>query len=138
MLQVKANRAESKRIKADFILRGSLKEPLIPVQDLNTILGNLLDNAIEAVEDSLGPKEIKAGVISREDKLLITVENTGSKLPEQVLQRIFQPGFTTKTYGQGMGLWSIKKIVDSYGGSIEVKNEEKGIRFEISFRSSNS
>lgn len=44
LLQVKANRAESRGIEADFSVEGSLKEPIIPVKDLNIILGNLIDN----------------------------------------------------------------------------------------------
>lgn len=138
LLQVKANRAESKGIEIDFAVKGSLKEPLMPVKDLNTILGNLLDNAIEATEENAsGKKHIKTLVKSEKSSLYITIANTGTQLEEPIKQRIFQPGFTTKRQGQGMGLWSIKKITDTYGGSIKVENQADGVRFELVFHSSN-
>jgi two-component system sensor histidine kinase AgrC len=133
LLQVKANRAESKGIYTDFSITGSLKEPIIPVTDLNTILGNLIDNAIEETERKSDKRLIEVRIVSRSDELMITVFNTGKKIPEHVKNKIFAPGFTTKKTGQGLGLWSVKKITDAHKGRIEVINEAEGIKFKISF-----
>lgn len=132
LLQVKANIAESKGINTDFSIAGSLKDPLIPVRDLNTILGNLIDNAIEATESHNGKKLIEVKIISSSDNIMVTVFNTGPKIHDQVKHKIFAPGFTTKKTGQGIGLSSVKKIIDNYGGNIEVVNETEGVRFSVS------
>jgi len=133
LLQVKANLAEIKRINTDFSINGSLKEPIIPVKDLNTILGNLIDNAIDATEDQNGRKFIEVKILSTSSHLRISVFNTGQKIPEQTKHKMFRPGFSTKKTGQGLGLWNIKKITDTHNGSIEVINEAEGVSFEISF-----
>ena len=135
LLQVKANCAESRGIKADFSIDGSLKTPMVPVKDLNTVLGNLIDNAIEAVEGWGGKKVITVRITSRPDRLAISVFNTGPGLSEQLKQKIFQPGFTTKQHGHGIGLWSVRKIIGAYGGNIDVKNEAEGVRFKADFMS---
>lgn len=133
LLQVKANLAEIKRINTDFSITGSLKQPIIPVQDLNTILGNLIDNAIEATENHKGKKFIQVRIASNPDKIMVTVFNTGPKIYDQIKDKLFYPGFTTKKTGQGLGLSSVKKIIDTHNGSIEVINEAEGVSFEISF-----
>lgn len=61
--------------------------------------------------------------------LTVKIFNTGTKLPEQIKQKLFEPGFTTKKTGQGIGLWSVKKLVDKHNGNIDIVNEENGVRF---------
>jgi two-component system sensor histidine kinase AgrC len=102
LLQVKANLAEIKRINTDFSITGSLKDPIIPVQDLNTILGNLIDNAIEATENHKGKKFIQVRIASNPDKIMVTVFNTGPKIYDEIKDKLFYPGFTTKKLVRGL------------------------------------
>jgi two-component system sensor histidine kinase HydH len=63
---------------------------------------------------------------------LISVEDTGIGIPEENLSKIFQPLFTTKPKGQGLGLSVCKRLVEAHGGSITVKSEVgRGTTFTI-------
>lgn len=61
------------------------------------------------------------------------VEDTGPGIPENILQRIFEPYFTTKSPGEGtgIGLAMVHSIVDSHGGRIVASNSARGARFTI-------
>ncbi|WP_249111190.1 PAS domain-containing sensor histidine kinase [Nitrosopumilus sp. K4] len=80
---------------------------------------NILLNAIQAMNDS-GKIDIK---ITRDtDNVLISFENSGPGIPEKLILKIFDPLFTTKQTGTGLGLVSCKQIAEAHGGKIEVTN----------------
>lgn len=86
---------------------------------IEVVLVNLLRNAIDAVEND--------GIISiklSEDQNyhIISIENTGRGIPEENLQKIFEPLFTTKQKGTGLGLASCKNIIEQHGGTIIAEN----------------
>jgi two-component system nitrogen regulation sensor histidine kinase NtrY len=85
-------------------------------------LRNLFINAIEAIPDK-GVIEISA----REDKdrIKLEVRDTGIGIGKGMLERIFEPDFSTKDVGTGLGLPICKKIVEDHGGSILVSSQEK-------------
>ncbi len=96
---------------------------------LNQVLLNLLLNAIQAMD--------KAGTIYvslRRDKdaALITVADQGKGIAPEVLPNIFRPFFTTKGHGTGLGLSLARRIVESHGGTINVRSEVgKGTQFTL-------
>lgn len=87
---------------------------------METVFVNLLHNAI----DSIGREHGTIKIITREedDKILISIEDTGPGIPEDKIDLIFEPLFTTKQTGTGLGLVSSRSIVESHGGKISVKN----------------
>jgi len=89
---------------------------------------NILINAFEAK-----PKNIEIRVRqSDEDKIIITISDTGCGIEKKHLNSIFDPFFTTKQKGSGLGLTIAKKIIDAHGGDIKVKTEKgKGTTFNI-------
>ena len=63
---------------------------------------------------------------------MITVEDDGSGIPEDARDHIFEPSFTTKSAGTGLGLPIVKRLVDDLGGEIEITSEVgKGTRVVI-------
>ena len=95
------------------------------------VVENLLNNAIDAV---VGEGKIELSLLEEKDKVLINVIDTGKGIPKRLVKRIFQPGFTTKKRGWGLGLSLCRRIIEDYHqGSIQVRtsSKDKGTHFEI-------
>ncbi len=86
---------------------------------LEVVLSNLLKNSSQAIE---GNGEISIRIIDKKDNVLIEIEDSGSGIPESVLPKIFEPLFTTKQSGTGLGLASCNSIVERHGGALTVRN----------------
>ena len=95
--------------------------------DLNRILGNLLDNAIEAIEGISGEKTVELIIEGGEENNRLEVTTYGVYLTDEVEARIFQRGYSSKEEaGHGLGLAICKELVDDYKGSINInKDQEK-------------
>jgi signal transduction histidine kinase len=110
---------------ADFAFDGD------PVK-LKIALRNLLTNAIESIR---GKGEIRVRLVRGPEMMTLTIEDTGSGIEKDILDRIFEPNFSTKDVGTGLGLPIAKKIVEDHGGAIEIASEpRKGTRITIRFR----
>jgi signal transduction histidine kinase len=84
---------------------------------LTRIMTNLVTNAIHALKNTENPK-IEIRVSENEDDVLIEVEDNGQGIGEKDAMKIFEPKFTTKSSGMGLGLPMVKNIVEAYNGSI--------------------
>jgi len=92
---------------------------------LRQALVNLLTNAIEASETPL-PVEIEVLLEAGDREVSLSVRDHGSGLPEQFDQRWFEPYNTTKVKGTGLGLATVKKVVEEHGGRVDAHNAEGG------------
>jgi len=89
---------------------------------LEWVIENLVKNAVDAME---GKGIINVKVKQLENEVMIDVEDTGKGIPQGKLKTVFQPGFTTKSRGWGLGLSLVKRIVeDFHKGKIFVANSE--------------
>lgn len=98
------------------------------------VIENLTKNAVDAME---GQGRINYRVEINTKKIHIDISDTGKGIPKSRFKTIFNPGYTTKTRGWGLGLSLVKRIIESYpGGKIYVKNSEtgKGSTFRIELR----
>ena len=86
---------------------------------LEVVLSNILKNSSQAVN---GKGDITIRIIDKDSDVLIEVEDSGPGIPENILPKIFEPLFTTKQTGTGLGLPSCKSIIDKHGGSMTVRN----------------
>ncbi|GAB6273236.1 MAG: GHKL domain-containing protein [Peptococcaceae bacterium] len=121
LLQRKTVQARNKGIAFELNIQTDLTYLRASVYDLNRILGNLIDNAFEAVV-LLPPdrRQVKLEIYDDESYYGIKVINTGPEISPEMKQAMFDPGFTTKGEGRGMGLFIVKNIVDLNGGKIMV------------------
>src|SRR5579872_2332585 len=83
---------------------------------------NLITNSIHAIGDKTGEIIIEFEEKGK-DEIQIKVQDSGPGIPEDLLPRIFEPLFTTKQYGTGLGLPSCKNIVEQHGGTISITNK---------------
>ena len=99
------------------------------------ILSNLFVNAIQAMPS--GGKLTVSGY-NKDDKILISVEDTGMGIPADIKLKLFSPMMTTKARGQGLGLAVVKRLVEALDGSISFESEEgRGTKFIIELRKCN-
>ena len=100
-------------------------EHTIPLHKIIEILGILIDNAAEYYkEQNIDKKEIKLMVRDNSGKLVLEVCNQGHYMSNTQISNMFTEGYSSKGDGRGLGLASMKKIVDKYAGVILVDNFE--------------
>ena len=120
-------------------------EAFVDVQSLEEIFINLIVNACQAMP---GGGEIKIGAtmsspsLSRGERngvrgcsgVIITIQDTGFGIPKEQLVRIFEPFYTTKASGTGLGLYVVKQLVEKNGGRVEVLSKKGlGTTFTLIF-----
>lgn len=102
---------------------------------LSRIVTNIVSNARQA-RDENRENIINVDVEQRQKRIIITIEDNGVGIPEDLYQRIFEPNFTSKFSGMGLGLTMVRKMVEDYKGEISVKSTVgKGTTFTISLPS---
>ncbi len=122
---------ESMGVAIDLRLATHMPNILADASLLRQVIHNLVQNALDAMTGTDGAKliletRIKDGVAS------LAVEDNGSGVRDDMLERIFEPYVTTKPKGTGLGLAIVKKIVDEHGGVVTIANvKPRGVRVEI-------
>ncbi len=97
------------------------------------VITNLIKNSIQAISESQ-PKNprIKVNVYKEDSFAIISVMDNGIGIKDENKMKVFEPKFTTKTSGMGLGLAMVKKIVETYGGDINfIENIEDGTTFTV-------
>jgi signal transduction histidine kinase len=125
---------EQKGIELEIIMR----DPDLTLQAdpslLEQVLINLVVNAIEAVKERPSAKIVLSAEQTLSKKIVIKVADNGAGMPEEVLDKIFIPFFSTKKQGSGIGLSLCKQIVMLHKGTIQVQSiEGQGTAFSMQF-----
>jgi signal transduction histidine kinase len=96
-------------------------------EELRRVYINLLKNALQAMpEDERGTITLRTAAVTGPEGApwaRSTVRDTGTGIPEEVREKVFQPNFSTKTSGMGLGLAITKKAIEELGGSIDFETE---------------
>lgn len=132
LLQAKIETAEKKGI--DFYPEVSTQLDDLPMEpwELCKILGNLIDNAITALQEKQGEKKLVVGISESGESYRFSVHNNGPAIPEEMQKLIFQQGFTTKKEeGHGMGLAIVEAAVRQAGGKIRLRSSEEETVFTV-------
>jgi signal transduction histidine kinase len=120
-------------------LRDGLPQLLADRGQLQQVLLNLIMNAIEAmapVKDRARVLRIRSDVIQESSGVLLTIEDSGTGIDRKDKDRIFEPFYTTKSTGTGIGLAICRSIIDSHGGSLQVSaNNPYGTIFHVALSS---
>ena len=104
---------------------------MLDSQQIKQVLINLLTNSVQAIEKN-GKLDIKSFLKNNNSVAGVEITDTGGGIPVDVLDNIFNPFFTTKNTGTGLGLALTRKIVEKHGGQIKIRNKiGEGVTFEI-------
>ena len=142
--------ARASECNVKFILKEGIRfksaEVAVPSEALVTIAGNLIDNALDAMNMNLNndrPRELEFGGFTKpgpdidagNGELLITVRDTGCGIPDDIKDRVFEKGFSTKGTGRGVGMYHTKQLVESLGGTISfVSEQDIGTSFMVQLK----
>jgi signal transduction histidine kinase len=125
-------RAKARQKSAEVAIELEPGLPLVRgfAGELNQVWGNLIDNALDAIQDG-GRLEVNA----RRDgqRVVVRIVDNGPGIPPQILSRIFDPFFTTKPMGQGtgLGLDIVRRLVRHNDGNIEVDSKPGRTEFRV-------
>ncbi|MET8251542.1 sensor histidine kinase [Micromonospora sp. NPDC005197] len=103
-----------------------LDDSPLPTNDLLTVVGNLIDNALEAVAGTPPPRTVRVFVGAVDDELVVRVADSGPGLAEDRVADAFRRGWSTKSSGRGLGLALIGQVVRRHGGRHEVARSDDG------------
>ncbi|WP_299758189.1 ATP-binding protein [uncultured Pontibacter sp.] len=133
--------AEQQQVSLKMYLPDEKTEVLADAEQLEQVLINLIKNGVEACQKKHEEPcvEVVAFISETErDKLRIDVTDNGPGIPNDVLDKIFIPFYTTKKQGSGIGLSLSKQIVRQHGGSIRVHSRPGETTFSLSLKRSNA
>lgn len=123
-------------LKANHILLQKIykSQPVITGDtiQLQQVLINIFNNAIEAINyANPNIREIQFQISEENNFAILTIEDSGSGIIDDALERIFELYKTTKSNGIGVGLWLSRTIIQKHNGTINAKNGSRGACFEI-------
>ena len=95
------------------------------------VITNLVQNALQSVPKGRTP-QIGVQLTTETDQTLLSIMDNGNGIPKEIKDKVFEPKFTTKTSGMGLGLGIVKNIIESHKGTIQyVSKKNKGTTFTI-------
>lgn len=128
LLQAKVTEAAERGAQLKLSIGAKWDDELMPAWEICRVLANLIDNAMDAACAAEHPEgetptvELVLGEDLR--SWFFSVRNNGPAIPEKTRAKIFEPGFTTKATGQGMGLYIVSQTIAELGGKITVESSD--------------
>ena len=138
MIVLLSNEASRYSISIRSELASNLPKSVADRVQLQQVLMNLMLNGIEAMKDVSPPGELILSSRWREGHVVISISDTGVGLSPEQADQIFNPFFTTKPQGTGMGLTISRSIVESHGGRLSVTSSGSGATFQFTLPSEGS
>ncbi|MGH2648457.1 MAG: two-component system sensor histidine kinase NtrB, partial [Ginsengibacter sp.] len=130
-LQLAADRIELKQIKVVKAYDKDICPILVNEEKIKIAFLNIIVNAIEAMDDN---GTLHLSTENRNNRCLIKITDTGGGMAKEDVARLFEPYFTTKEKGTGLGLTNTQNIILAHNAHISVESElGKGTSFTISF-----
>jgi two-component system sensor kinase FixL len=127
--------AKDQGIRVKFQFEPAIDLVLADKVQIQQVLLNLMRNAIEAMEQSQQRELVISTAQGKDDMVTISVADTGPGITEETRSQLFQPFFTTKCHGMGVGLSISRTIVEAHGGEIWVEaNPAGGTIFRFTLR----
>lgn len=131
LLQAKLLAAEKRGIELKLNIKSQFDRIKIPSWEFCRIVGNIIDNAIAALEGKIGDKYIEIDLYEDIKSYYFRIKDNGPGIADEIINKIFEVGFTTKgSKGEGMGLAITKETLQEYDGEIKVYCEKDETVFE--------
>ena len=128
LLRAKSAECGAKGISLTVEARASWDKLPLPGWEMCRVLGNLIDNAADALAGRSDAR-ITVTLTESEKECAFTVENNGPDIPKGLLGTLFEAGVSSKGKGRGMGLYISKKILQDAGGTLTCESENGTTRF---------
>jgi PAS domain S-box-containing protein len=129
-IELAKDRAKLKNIKIITELNLKKEKVLADESKLTIAVLNILMNAIEAVDPNTGIIQISSSC--DKEKCYISIEDNGSGIERECLTKVFEPYYTSKPNGMGLGLATSHSIIHTHGGAINIESEvNRGTKFTI-------
>ena len=120
-------------VRFSMDLAADLPLLLIDSQQIQQVFLNLFNNAADALRGRSGRIRVSSCHWSEEDLVEVVISDNGSGIPPRILDRVFEPGFTTRADGHGYGLPVCKRIVEQHNARLSVQSESgNGTTFVLS------
>ncbi len=132
-LRIIEGQAEEKGIVVSVSERENVPQIIGDPQFLRSVFNNLFINAVQAMEATGGKLNVRISPSGDAKFVNFEITDTGRGIPEENLESIFEPYFSTKETGTGLGLAIVKKILDIHNATIDVRSTpDEGTTFSIS------
>ncbi|WP_248964423.1 ATP-binding protein [Sphaerisporangium perillae] len=131
LLLGKTAEAAERGVELSISPDSGLDDVSLDARDLVTILGNLIDNAVEAAMAGAAPARVRVHLRDENGGFLLRVSDSGPGLEARAAKEAFRRGWTTKGDGRGLGLAMVGQAVRRLGGTIEVGHGDAGAVFTV-------
>ncbi len=126
------DRIKLKNMSLDMDLKSEIPQLMIDESQIEIALSNIFINAIEAMKEDKGV--LRISVQEEDDNVLLQISDNGNGIPEEDLDGLFEPYFTSKKQGTGLGLTTVQNILNAHQTSISVESQLGiGTTFKIYF-----
>jgi two-component system NtrC family sensor kinase len=131
VLALTRNQCQKRQVEVEWQSTGNLPLVMVVPDQIQQVFLNLVLNALEAMPDG-GRLEVRASRTDEPVGVCISFTDTGRGIAANMMPYLFEPFYTTKPEGMGLGLYVTRNIVEAYGGHIEVSSREgKGATFSV-------
>ena len=124
LILAKVSLASERDVELRLLPDSKVGQRITAITQVLTVVGNLIDNAIDAAAFAPAPREIELSLVAADSDLLIRVRDTGPGVPHDLRDQIFTDGVTTKSSltgaRRGLGLALVRQVVESMGGMVSV------------------
>ena len=127
LILAKVSLADERDVRLRVTDDSHIGDPVSDVSEVLTVVGNLIDNAIDAAAQAPGPRWVELTIVAVEHDVLIRVRDSGPGVPQDMREAIFMYGVTTKSSAtgarRGLGLALVRQVVENRGGMISVGHD---------------
>jgi two-component system, CitB family, sensor kinase len=127
LILAKVSLADERDVRLRVTDDSRIGDPVSDVSEVLTVVGNLIDNAIDAAAQAPGPRWVELTIVAVEHDLLVRVRDSGPGVPQDMREAIFMYGVTTKSSAtgarRGLGLALVRQVVENRGGMISVGHD---------------
>ena len=127
LILAKVSLAGERNVRLRVVPDSHVGRRITAITEVLTVVGNLVDNAIDAAAQGPAPREVELTLVAAESDLLIRVRDSGAGVPHEMREEIFMDGVTTKSSAtgarRGLGLALVRQIVAASGGMISVGHD---------------